>query len=329
MKPLISIIVPVYGAERYLRRCVDSILAQTYSNIEVILVDDGSQDQCPQICDVYAKQDARVRVIHKQNGGLSDARNCGIAAARGELIGFVDSDDAIMPDMYAYLYDGMSRTDSDIAVCGVSDEYEDVQPGLPSDMNYIIEETVLNRGQAVEAVLRDEVIVSHAWDKLYKKECFNEIKFPIKRRFEDLPIMPLVFNCARQVVLLPDKKYIYTHHSCSISYTKAMLNAYHIFLAFAERFAFSKEHYSHLGDEMLNKAVVSGVNFYNAYLKQPAANEDIHLKDAAIFLAQNLKWILAAKCIGLKYKCFAYSIVRVPRLHKMLYTTLAKLFHRS
>ena len=103
MEPLISVIVPVYKVELYLRQCVDSLLAQTYSNLEIILVDDGSPDGCPAICDEYARKDSRVRVIHKPNGGLSDARNVGLDAARGEYIGFIDSDDWVMPDMYEYL----------------------------------------------------------------------------------------------------------------------------------------------------------------------------------------------------------------------------------
>lgn len=103
INPLISIIVPIYKTEAYLQRCVDSILAQTYENLEVILVDDGSPDGCPEICDEYAKKDARVRVIHKENGGLSSARNAGLDIAQGDYIGFVDSDDVVDEQMYSVL----------------------------------------------------------------------------------------------------------------------------------------------------------------------------------------------------------------------------------
>lgn len=104
MQPLISVIVPIYKVELYLRKCINSILAQTYQNLEVILVDDGSPDQCGIICDEYAKSDSRVRVIHQENSGVASARNAGLQAAQGDYIGFVDSDDWIAPDMYDCLY---------------------------------------------------------------------------------------------------------------------------------------------------------------------------------------------------------------------------------
>ena len=115
---MISVIVPVYNVERYLRRCVDSILAQTCRDLEIILVDDGSTDGCPSICDGYAAADSRVKVIHKANGGLSDARNAGLEIASGEWVGFVDSDDFIMPEMYETLLRACVEHGVSIAMCG-------------------------------------------------------------------------------------------------------------------------------------------------------------------------------------------------------------------
>ena len=119
MQDLISVIVPVYKVEKYLKRCVDSILAQTYPCLEVILVDDGSPDGCPAICDEYAREDRRVRVIHKENGGLSDARNAGIDAAKGKFLGFVDSDDYVHPRFYELLLQALKEEGADIAGCDV------------------------------------------------------------------------------------------------------------------------------------------------------------------------------------------------------------------
>lgn len=119
-KTLLSIIVPVYKVEKYLAKCIDSILAQTYTNFELILVDDGSPDNCPQICDEYAKKDKRIIVIHKENGGLSDARNAGLEVAKGQYVGFVDSDDTIEPQMYDELIKSIEMNDSDIALCEVN-----------------------------------------------------------------------------------------------------------------------------------------------------------------------------------------------------------------
>jgi len=124
MKPLISIIVPIYKVEQYLHKCIDSILNQTYRNLEIILVDDASPDNCPIICDYYAKKDNRITVIHKRNGGVSSARNTGLDIATGEYITFVDSDDWIKPEMINYLYETMRNSCSDIVSCGVITEDE-------------------------------------------------------------------------------------------------------------------------------------------------------------------------------------------------------------
>ena len=121
MQDLISVIVPVYKVEKYLKRCVDSILAQTYPCLEVILVDDGSPDGCPAICDEYAREDRRVRVIHKENGGLSDARNAGIDAAKGKFLGFVDSDDYVHPRFYELLLQALKGEGADIATAANSE----------------------------------------------------------------------------------------------------------------------------------------------------------------------------------------------------------------
>ena len=117
MQPLISIVVPVYKVEKYIRRCIDSLLAQTWKNIEIILVDDGSPDSCGQICEEYAAVYDKIRVLHKENGGLSDARNAGIAVAQGEYIGFVDSDDYIMPDMFEKLAKAAMEQHVKLSMC--------------------------------------------------------------------------------------------------------------------------------------------------------------------------------------------------------------------
>src|SRR5699024_3764138 len=124
----ISIIIPIYGVEKYIDRCVNSVVNQTYRNLEIILVDDGSPDNCPSICDEWAKKDRRIKVIHKKNGGLSDARNVGMNSATGELIGFIDSDDWVCEEMYQLLYENMKQNDSDISACGVKMVWEDDIP---------------------------------------------------------------------------------------------------------------------------------------------------------------------------------------------------------
>ncbi|MFR2551722.1 MAG: glycosyltransferase [Clostridioides difficile] len=135
--PKISIIVPVYNVEKYLEKCVRSILAQTFTDFELILVDDGSLDSSGAMCDQFAEQDQRVKVIHKENGGLSDARNAGIELATGEYLGFVDSDDYIADDMYELLYTNIVKEDADLSICGIYDVYEGKEP-VEKQQQYIV-----------------------------------------------------------------------------------------------------------------------------------------------------------------------------------------------
>lgn len=158
--PKISIIVPVYNVEKYLEKCVRSILAQTFTDFELILVDDGSPDSSGAMCDQFAKQDERVKVIHKENGGLSDARNAGIEIATGEYLGFIDSDDYIADDMYELLYTNIVKEDADLSICGIYDVYEGKEP-VEKQQQYI----VLDKVAAMKMILEAKVVSVHAVNK--------------------------------------------------------------------------------------------------------------------------------------------------------------------
>ena len=183
-KDLISIIVPVYNMEQYLERCVNSIGQQTYTNLEIILVDDGSTDQSSQMCDEYAGRDSRIRVVHKQNGGLSDARNAGLAIANGAYIGFVDSDDWIEPDMYERMYQACVEHEAQVAVCRYAQVYKDhtVQGG-----NQKV--TVFDREALLKIYIgghEDYIIYNSVWSKLFAREIVEGVKFPVGRNSEDI-----------------------------------------------------------------------------------------------------------------------------------------------
>lgn len=213
--PLISIIVPVYKVEPYLRKCVDSILAQTYTNIEVILVDDGSPDGCPAICDEYRKQDERVVVIHQENGGLSAARNAGLNVARGEYIGFVDSDDWIEPDMYEVLFQLISATESDVSIVDVcSDTENSVEPPSKNDEIY-----VFNSDETMKELLLNQKFKSYMWVKLYKASLFNNIRFPQERiLFEDMVVSSELFGYVNKAVYQEYHCYHYLLRQDSLSH---------------------------------------------------------------------------------------------------------------
>lgn len=210
---LISVIIPVYKVEQYLDKCISSVVGQTYKNLEIILVDDGSPDDCPRICDEWAKKDVRVKVIHKANGGLSDARNAGMAIASGELIGFVDSDDWIREDMYQLLLDNMSENDSDISCCGVKMIWDDSTPDrmLTQEGNFVLESD-----DAMRAVICEEKVKQPVWYKLYKFNLVKDIKFPVGKYHEDVFWTYQAVGAAKRVSVIDEPCYFYRQRGDSI-----------------------------------------------------------------------------------------------------------------
>lgn len=212
MDELISVIVPVYNVERYLEKCVNSILIQTYKNIQIILVNDGSTDNSGKLCDKFEYEDARIQVIHKSNGGLSDARNAGLKIAKGSYIGFVDSDDYIAPDMFETLYRLNRKYNSEISIVSFYEIYNEKVIGVRDSGN--LEE--LSKIEALKELLIDTKIQSYAWNKLYKRELFNDLEFPTGKNFEDIATTLLLFEKANKITLLETPKYYYIRRDDSI-----------------------------------------------------------------------------------------------------------------
>lgn len=243
---MISVIVPVYKVEPYLRRCVDSILSQTYCDFELILVDDGSPDSCPSICDDYAAQDSRVHVIHQENGGLSAARNAGIdwafANSDSQWLTFVDSDDCISPAYLEKLYAALAETHADISICGhVSFSGED----SPDYTNNFSRNILLDRRQACRMIY--EFKPNHAsfvttWGKLYKKNLFQRIRFPIGRIHEDQFTTYKVFYAANRIVEIGDCLYGYFTNESGIMHSRFALKRYDELVALDEAAAFFRDH---------------------------------------------------------------------------------------
>ena len=211
--PKISIIVPVYNVEEYIHRCIDSILAQTFTDFELILVNDGSPDQCGKICDEYAENDSRIKVIHKKNGGLSDARNAGLEIAQGEYIGFVDSDDFIESDMYEKLYNACIDNDVCLSMCARYDVYQNKKTSLFT----LDAEELWTSDLAIGKFLMWDTIDSSACDKLIKRSLFNNIRFPIGRYNEDIYIIPRIIHHSGKIVHIGEPKYNYFHRLDSIT----------------------------------------------------------------------------------------------------------------
>ena len=214
----LSIIVPVYQVEAYIDECITSILDQTFRDFELILVDDGSLDRCPAICDVYAQKDSRIRVIHQKNQGLSAARNTGLQAARGDYIGFVDSDDFIEASMYEKLLDNLEREKADISVCGRYKVWGDKKIQEQKSNVY----KVMDSAQAL-ALMNTNVLGYFdvaAWDKIYKRSCFKGIEFPEGKLCEDWFVMYKLFFNAHRIVYDSIPLYNYRQRTGSITHGK-------------------------------------------------------------------------------------------------------------
>lgn len=210
----ISVIIPVYKVEKYLDKCVQSVINQTYKDLEIILVDDGSLDNCSNICNKYAEIDKRVKVIHKENGGLSDARNAGLKIASGEYIGFVDSDDYISEYMYEKLYELIINNNADVSCCGVSLCTENsIRPQA------IVEQTfVCNNEDAFKYMLEGKNMINiWVWCKLYKREIFNKISFAKDKRYEDVFFMNDLIPIIKTVAITTHPYYYYVNRYDSIT----------------------------------------------------------------------------------------------------------------
>lgn len=239
MNDLISLIIPIYKVEDYLSRCIDSILRQTYVNLEVILVDDGSPDSCGQICDEYARKDARIRVIHKKNGGLSDARNAALDIAQGEYITFIDSDDWINIEYVKKLYELISNTNSDIAVCNFIRTSEEKL----SYSDFKEEIHVFSNLEALEQLtgkFYEQLVI--ACGKLYKKGLFKTIRFPVGKLHEDEFITYKLIYKAKKIVLTTAQLLYYWQREDSIMGASSSLKSrFHAIEALKERAIFLEE----------------------------------------------------------------------------------------
>ena len=295
--PLISVIVPVYRVEKYLERCVKSILSQTYKNLEVILVDDGSPDQCPAICDACAEKDARVKVIHQENKGLSGARNAGIDAASGEYLAFVDSDDYVSPHFIEELYQLLQDTGCAIGQCRFS---------------YVKGDGLVEEGDSAFCIYRGESLMEQlygpeekatcfvvAWNKLYRAELFKEtgIRYPEGRIHEDEATTYRLFHEAKKLAFLDRALYgYYTENGGSIT---SVFSAKRLqwLTAHEERIAFFKKNgYEKLLPAAYRKLCDACITFYFRCTEQVKDAEELKKelrKRLEIYRANGAAWIAA------------------------------------
>lgn len=314
---LISVIVPIYGVESYLPRCIESICNQTYSNLEIILVDDGSPDSCGHICEDYAKQDARISVIHKANGGLSDARNTGLSMAHGNWISFIDSDDFLAKEMLEILYRRCIQDQSDMAVCDLTyvDEYGRELQEMNRDT--IVIDEVLSSQQAL-----DKLYAYKYWyyvmvqNKLYRRELFSHILFPKGKLHEDEFVMFRIFEQCRRVSCVKGGFYYYTKRSDSIMgrpYSVQRLDGVEAYLEQAVFFMRMgrKEH------------SVYAMNMADFLLKEGREKLDLHLwENRSRYRELKRKFWVVSYQVGCKFPFPACVVYWLFRKHKKVLLAL-------
>ena len=261
-QPLISVIIPVYNVEKYLSQCVESILAQTYRNLEILLIDDGSPDNCPSLCDEYKQRDERIRVVHKQNGGLADARNCGLDIANGNYISFVDSDDWIEETTYEEMMAFVSQFDADIVCCAASRVRGEEEVELC--FSYYETGTVLSGREVTKEILLDK-IGSQVVKGLYQKKCWDQVRFPIGRLYEDIPTTYKAFSSADKVAFLNKPFYKYRVNEESISHTAKPIKPYHIYLGFKSHYECAVESFPEIIEECRANAAHYAISTYFHY----------------------------------------------------------------
>lgn len=211
---LISIIVPVYKVEKYIRKCINSIINQTYKNIEVILVDDGSPDECGKICDEYKEKDNRIKVIHKKNGGLSDARNAGLDICNGEFVCFIDSDDYVLENYIEYLYMILKENNANISCCNFEYIYDNkIVKEFKNDKEKIHNYDKIN---ALMELLYQKNIDTSMWAKLFDIKLFDNIRFPYGKIYEDFAVFYKLLLKTNKLVYSNQKKYLYLQREESI-----------------------------------------------------------------------------------------------------------------
>lgn len=264
--PLISIVVPVYKVEEYLERCIDSILSQTYENLEIILVDDGSPDKCGEICETFAQSDSKIKVYHKQNGGLSDARNFGVEHSHGKYITFIDSDDYVSPDYIKYLLGLLNEYDADISCCCGIETYGDIT-AYPTNDGIPGEQLLPGKQMCYELLGKLHIVLVTAWGKLYRSDIVKKYPFPAGKIHEDEATTYKYYYEAEKVAVGNRCLYAYYRNPKGIMHTKGDNISPDLVWAFEHRAKFFE-------DKNENKlAEIAWSILYNYYVRDSIENQ--------------------------------------------------------
>ena len=307
---LISVIVPVYNVESYVAECIESIQNQTYMNLEIILVNDGSTDASGDICDQYAAYDERIKVIHKENAGVSAARNTGIEAANGDYIAFVDSDDYIAPNMYEDMLRILKENDLDILECtAFRDKGGEIIEGCNDGSLEIF-----NRDEALKMAMYDCFVA--VWSQLYKRSAIDDVRFPVGRKFEDTAVSYRFITNTKRVGHINHCYYYYRLNLNSTTQTSFdPKSRWDFVLGYEERLQYAIDHQLPYVDDCNSLLIKAVLSCLTAYYAKPTGNQvyydnckrmiEIYCNDASY------------KLLNSKYKLFLWSFGRADWIHKI------------
>lgn len=303
---LISVIIPVYNVEKYLRQCINSVINQTYHNIEIILVDDGSPDNCGKICEEYAQKDSRIKVIHKKNGGLSDARNAGIEIATGKYITFIDSDDDIVKEYVEYLYGLLSKNKTKMSI----GSYSVISKEKKINIGEGYTEKVLTTEECLERMLCEEGFSISSCAKLYSKELFDNVEFPKGKLNEDNgTTYKLILQCEK--ISFGNKSiYNYYKRDNSIMTSKFNLKKLDLIELTDEMCDTIDEKYPNLKDSTDKKRVTARFSILRQMLVEKLDDEQkIKAKEMEKYIKERKKEILKNEKMGKRDKVALITLI--------------------
>ena len=278
--PLVSIIVPVYNVANYIGECLDSLLNQTYRNIEIILINDGSSDESEKICKEYLVNDPRIKYVYQDNAGLSMARNRGIDLATGEYLTFVDSDDYIKDYMIEVMIKAIANTGAEIALAKMT-EFEK----LFFDDTVIPNPVEMNSEKVLKAIFKEKHITTSASAKIYKKELWKDVKYPQDKIFEDYYTIYKLIDKASKCVFVNNYVYYYRPNPSGIMKTKFDKRKLQYFDATEEIIDYMKNNHPILIKDVNNRTCRYAISFYNSYAQ--SHDEDLVVKDCLVANVKN------------------------------------------
>ena len=320
---LISVIVPVYNVEEYLKKCIDSIISQAYTNLEIILVDDGSTDNCGKICDEYAENDKRIKVIHKENGGLSDARNAGIDIAKGKYLTFIDSDDFVENNYIELLYDEAKKYDADLSIASHKVIYSKTCMDKSTNEEFCSDAKII-----LEKILYDDGVDLSAWGKLYKSKLFKEIRYPKDRLYEDSATTYKLIDLSNKIAVNSKPVYNYVIREKSITNNVFSEKKLDLITSTKEMTDFIKTKYPDLEKACNRRLMYSYLSTLSQLAKSSSDNKEIEQK-LLDYINENKKEVLKDKKITKRDRLGIYATTFGMKSYKFFWKCYTKFTKRT